>query len=61
MFKIKCIDNEKCENFLELNGVYSAKKSEIRKDCYTVKVRDKKNRIVGEKWFDFRKHRFEIV
>jgi hypothetical protein len=54
-----CINNSKCENFLELNTEYEIKESGTREDCYSVLVKDKQNRIKGEKWFDFKKSRFE--
>lgn len=57
--KKKCIDNSKCENFLDVNENYEIKQSETRDDCYSVLVKDKLNRIKGEHWFDFKKFRFE--
>jgi len=54
-----CINNSKCENFLELNTEYEIKESGTREGCYSVLVKDKQNRIKGEKWFDFKKSRFE--
>lgn len=58
MKKVKCINNSKCENFLDLNKGHTAKQSTMRDDCYTIKVKDKLGRI-GEVEADFRKHRFE--
>ena len=54
-----CIDNSKCENFLDINKLYEVKQSETREECYSVLVQDKKQRLIGEHWFDFNKIRFE--
>jgi hypothetical protein len=54
----KCINNSKCENFLKVGKQYNVKQSETRSECFSVLVTDKKNRIKGEKWFDFKKDRF---
>lgn len=55
----KCIDNSKCENFLDINKLYEVKQSETKEECYSVLVQDKKQRLIGEHWFDFNKIRFE--
>ena len=55
----RCINNTKCENFLDIGKLYNNKQSEIREDCYSVLIVDKKERIKGEKWFDFKKNRFQ--
>jgi hypothetical protein len=55
----KCIDNSKCENFLDINEFYDIKQSETREECYSVLVEDKKDRLKGQNWFDFKKIRFE--
>jgi len=54
-----CIDNSKCEAFLDIGRMYDIKNSETREDCFSVLVKDKKGRVKGEKWFDFKKFRFE--
>jgi hypothetical protein len=53
-----CINNSKCESFLEVGKQYNIKQSDIRPECFSVLVHDKKNRIKGERWFDFKKNRF---
>ena len=55
---IICVDNSKCENFLEVGEQYQVKQSEIREECYSVFISDKKKRI-RDGWFDFKKTRFE--
>lgn len=57
--KKTCIDNLRCENFLDINKLYEVKQSETREECYSVLVHDKKQRLIGEHWFDFKKIRFE--
>ena len=54
---IICIDNSKCENFLKVGEQYQVKQSEIREECYSVFISDKKKRI-RDGWFDFNKTRF---
>ena len=55
---IICIDNSKCENFLKVGEQYQVKQSEIREECYSVFISDKKKRI-RDGWFDFKKTRFK--
>jgi stalled ribosome alternative rescue factor ArfA len=55
----KCIDNYKCENWLDVNQFYEVKQSEIRENCYSVLVKDKLQRLKKEHWFDFLKTKFE--
>ena len=52
-----CIDNAKCENFLEVGKQYQTKQSELREEYYSVFISDTKKRI-KDGWFDFKKTRF---
>lgn len=58
--KVKCINNIKCENFLDVGEIYEAKQSNVRYNCYSVLVKDKKHRV-GENFYDFTKIRFEVI
>lgn len=59
MLYLRCINNDKCENFLDVDNIYLARTSK-REDCYSVFIKDKKNRI-SSKEYDFKKDRFEVL
>ena len=55
----KCIDNLKCENFLDIGSYYATRESRTRSNCYSVLIKDKKERFKGSVCIDFKKFRFE--
>jgi len=56
----RCINNEKCENFLYVGEIYQVKQSKLRDNCYTIRVKDRLDRVKSIN-SDFKKDRFEQI